>query len=75
MLASVETVNRGRQGDRIRLWYNKLDRRNLRPAVVLAVEERTSASARPPLPLVETCRGRLPDAAARSPGDSPGALL
>ena len=32
VLASVETVNRGRQGDRIRLWYNKLDRRNLRPA-------------------------------------------
>ena len=69
VLASVETVNRGRQGDRIRLWYNKLDRRNLRPAVALAVEEHS-----PGHPPVLRClwwrpaAAASPDAAARLAG-------
>jgi len=39
VLESVETVARGRSGDRVRVWYNRLHRDNLRPAVLLAVEE------------------------------------
>ena len=73
VLASVETVNRGRQGDRIRLWYNKLDRRNLRPAVALAVEEH-SQGIRPSSVAFggDLPRPPPPTPPRDSPGDSPG---
>ena len=73
VLASVETVARGRQGDRIRLWYNKLDRRNLRPAVALAVEEH-SQGIRPSSVAFggDLPRPPPPTPPRDSPGDSPG---